>query len=283
MRLQDDAYLASLTKSKPVIATAQREPEKLKLPKQPTLSKDEETLREKWSRLLEMLSKGRLDALKSFLDRESVSIGGIDAPIPGWTGEKLGTILQVAVAHGHEEMTQWLLEDARADPTVHLPSWKTTDEEEGKPDQREIDNEPSGRVGFRTAYDLAKTKGVRDVFRRVAAAHPEWWDWLGAGRVPSVLSQEMEEEREGKKKIKRKGLKDRIKERQIKEDMKEKEPSVVEVTEEMISPIATNAIPRRLGGSSGADSIAGLTPEMRAKVERERRARAAEARLKALR
>ena len=41
--------------------------------------------------------------------------------------------------------------------------------------------------------------------------------------------------------------------------------------------------PQKLGGSSGgADGVIGLTPETRAKVERERRARAAEARLKTL-
>jgi hypothetical protein len=41
--------------------------------------------------------------------------------------------------------------------------------------------------------------------------------------------------------------------------------------------------PRKLGGASGsAEGVAGLTPEMRAKVERERRARAAEARLRTL-
>ena len=41
--------------------------------------------------------------------------------------------------------------------------------------------------------------------------------------------------------------------------------------------------PRRLGGSAGGqDAVAGLSAEMRAKVERERRARATEARLKTL-
>jgi len=282
LRLQDEAYIASLPKQKHATIAVSRELEKPKLLKQLTLSKEEEALREKWVRLLEMVSKGRLDALRSFLDRESVTIGGVDAPIPGWAGEKQTNVLQVAVAHGHEAMTQWLLEDARADPTIPLLSWKTADDDEGEPDK--IDDDLSSRGGRRTAYDLAKTKAIRDIFRRVAAAHPDWWDWFGAGRVPSALSQEMEEERGGKKKIKRKGLKDRIKERQAIENEKEKEPVVVvEVAEEPTSLIA-NATARRLGGLSGAiNGVAGLTPEMSAKVERERRARAAEARQKALR
>jgi len=41
-----------------------------------------------------------------------------------------------------------------------------------------------------------------------------------------------------------------------------------------------NNAPRRLGGST--DAVTGLTPEMRANVERERRARAAEKRLEIL-
>ena len=126
---------------------------------------------------------------------------------------------------------------------------------------------------------------MRDVFRRSAGAHPEWWDWLGAGHVPSVLSQEMEEGREEKKKVRRKGLKDKIKERESREverGGKVEEVAEAPVLEAPKSP-EFNTGPRKLGGSSGsADAVAGLTPEMRAKVERERRARAAEARLKML-
>jgi len=101
-----------------------------------------------------------------------------------------------------------------------------------------------------------------------------------------MLSHEMEEEREEKKKVRRKGLKDKIKERESRE--KEHASQVEEVPEapvlEAPRPSEPNISgPRRLGGSSGsADAVAGLTPEMRAKVERERRARAAEARLKML-
>jgi hypothetical protein len=95
----------------------------------------------------------------------------------------------------------------------------------------------------------------------------------------------MEEEREEKKKARRKGLKDKIKERESRE--KEHASQLEEVVDApVLEPprlSEPNNGPRRLGGSSGsADAVAGLTPEMRAKVERERRARAAEARLKML-
>ena len=223
-----------------------------------------------------MVTKGRLDALKGFLEKESASLGGVDAQIPDWAGEKRASIMQLAVENGHEEMVRWLLE-ARADPTIPVPAPKVGEADEDKSDASDSGYlPPSSR---RTAYDLARSKPMRDIFRRCAATHPTWWDWLGAARVPSALSQEMEEGREEKKKVRRKGLKDRVKEREAKEKDRPKTPPVEVIAE--TKEVPSNAKSHRLGGASGgAEGVAGLTPEMRAKVERERRARAAEARLK---
>ncbi|KAF9526134.1 hypothetical protein CPB83DRAFT_858397 [Crepidotus variabilis] len=280
---QDEAYLASLPKARPILPSASHPMEKEKLPKAPKLSKDEEAIREKWSRLLEMVSKNRVEALKAFLEREGPSLGGPDAPIPEWTNERKGTILQVAVSAGNEEITCWLLEEGNADPTIAVPLSKTQGEGEHVRELSEDDEGPS-KVSRRTAYDLAKTKALRDIFRRVAAAQPDRWDWFGAGHVPSALTQEMEVEQEEKKKVKRKGLRDRVKEREAREKEKEKDrPKTPEIsaTTKVTTSAASNS--NRLGGAAGVtEGISGLTPEMRAKVERERRARAAEARLNTL-
>jgi hypothetical protein len=276
---QDQAYLASLPKPKPMPSVTQRGPEKEKTQKQPPLSKEEEVQREKWSRLLEMVTKNRLDALKSFLIRESAALGGVDAVVPEWASLKQATILQIAVVHGHEEVVQWLLEEARADPTIPLPSHRTADDDgDAEEASASTDLTAASRGARRTAYDLAKTKVIRDVFRRAAAAHPDWWDWLGAAHVPSALNQALEDEKEGKKRERKRGLKDRIKERQAKTDEKVEEPQAMK--EAPVETVVSSSFSRRLGGtSSGADGVSGLTPEMRARVERERRARAAEARL----
>ncbi|CAK5267797.1 unnamed protein product [Mycena citricolor] len=254
LRAQDEAYLASLPKPKPKpkpMATPIVEK-----PKPVKLSQEEEALRERWTRVLEMVSKGRLDSLKSFWDREGASLGGVDTAIPEWSGERVSTLLQLAAQSGQEQVTEWLLETLRADPTIASSS------DDGS---------------RRTAYDLASARSVRDMFRRCAGAHPDWWDWFGIGHVPSALSKEMEEERDEKKKVRRKGLKDKVKERET------KLPKAAVPELQLESPpqlIAETTGPRKLGGASGsAQGIAGLTPEMRAKVERERRARAAEARL----
>lgn len=289
LRAQDEAYLASLPKPKPrPVIVPPPEPEKSKV-KLPQLTREEEVLREKWERLLEMVVKGRLDALKVFWEREGDELGGIDVRMPAWTKERDATLLQIAARAGQAEVARWLLEDMHANPTLDAPAIENGDEDGNVSDASDAPALPAG--SRRTAYDLARTRAVRDVFRRCAAAHPDWWDWLGketGARVQSVLSAEMEEGREERKRARRKNLKDRVKEREAKEkekEMRAPSPVIADVKENRLpsKPAEPASGPRRLGGSTGAaEGIAGLTPEMRAKVERERRARAAEARLKAL-
>ncbi|KII85831.1 hypothetical protein PLICRDRAFT_56310 [Plicaturopsis crispa FD-325 SS-3] len=288
LRAQDEAYVASLPKPKAQPAAPVPSSE-LPKPKQPKLTKEEEAYREKWTRLLEMVSKGRLEPLKSFWEREGGNLGGVDAPIPEWAGERWTSLLQVAAHAGQEATTQWLLDDAHADPTIDVPTGGPNDRQDDDGNQSDASDSPPTRVAGsrRTAYDIARTRAVRDVFRRSAGAYPDRWDWLGAARVPSVLSREMEEERDEKKKVRRKGLKERVKEREAKE--REKEKSKPSLATPQASPPPQSSLrrddkgPRKLGGAVGAtEGVTGLTPEMRAKVERERRARAAEARLKNL-
>ncbi|CCM00373.1 uncharacterized protein FIBRA_02403 [Fibroporia radiculosa] len=287
LREQDEAYLASLPKPrpKPTMVAPKLAPEARKeKPRQ--LSAEEQQLRSDWNRLLEMVTKGRLESLKTFWEREGNNLGNINVQIPEWANERGGTLLQVAARAGQPDVTQWLLEDMHADPTLDVPANGGADED---PHQSDMEGSSLPAGLRRTAYDLARSRAVRDVYRRCAAIHPDWWDWLGiekGARVPSILSADMEDNRDEKKKVRRKGLKDRIKDRET----KEKELPVISPTSttpfnNQESGKRTELVsgPRRLGGSAGAsEGIVGLTPEMRAKVERERRARAAEARLKAL-
>ncbi|KAI0077718.1 hypothetical protein K474DRAFT_1642714 [Panus rudis PR-1116 ss-1] len=292
LRAQDEAYLASLQKNKPKPTEPQPSTSQPKEKETPKLSTEEEALRSKWVRLLDMIHRGKLEPLKTFWEKEGNNLGGVDAPIPEWTGEKGGTLLQVAAYDGQEEITRYLLEELRADPTIDVPVDTVFNEKQEQSEDeaaRPLIGSGAGVGARRTAYDIARTRAVRNVFRRAAAAHPDWWDWLGTekggAKVPSVLTKEMEEGREEKKKVRRKGLKERIKEREEKEKEREKEkestpsppPLVQKKKEENVGG------PRKLGGSSGAsEGVAGLTPEMRAKIERERRARAAETRLASL-
>lgn len=300
LRAQDEAYLASLPKPRPVpvvpvVPVAAPQPKLT--PEELARREAERALRERWTRMLEMLERGRLDAAKLFWAREEGALGGVNARIPDGVepGTAGHTLLMVATRKGQEDVVRWLLEEAHADPTVDVPQRNVNEPDvaedapvEDAADEDDVAAAPVTSGTRRTAYDLARTRAVRNVFRRCAAEHPEWYDWLGldegGARVPSILSREMEEGREEKKKVRRKGLKERVKEREAKE--KERAPSPAE--EVKPEPVVVRQTkeptdgPRKLGGSAGAvEGVVGLTPEMRAKVERERRARAAEARLKA--
>lgn len=284
LRAQDEAFLASLPKPKATpSAVAAAPPEKAKPQR---LTKEEEAYREKWSRLLDMISKGRSEPLKSFWEREGASLGGVDALIPEWTGDRRASLLQVAVQSGQEDVTQWLLYDLHADPTIIVPSSGVHPADKAANESDASDAPLQGAGSRRTAYDLARTRAVRDIFRQCAGDHPDWWDWFGAARVPSTFNKEKEEARDEKKKQRKKGLKEKMREREAREREREGKQSDVDdkQVESKSEPRSQDpTAPRKLGGSSGtADGVLGLTVELRAKVERERRARAAEARLKIL-
>ena len=279
LKAQDEAFLASLPKPKPVPVPVQPK-EKPVQPQPPKLTKEEEALKEKWGRVLEMVSKGRLEPLKPFWEKEHPNLvggggEGVDIRVPTVAGEyQSQTILQVAASSGQEEVVRWLLEEKNADPTVDVPSECSIVDHDGVT--------PSKR---RTAYDLASTKEVRNVFRRCAGSYPDKWDWFGAGRIPSALTADQEEQRDEKKKVRRKGLKDKIKDREARQPATpEPEPEPEVETKKMTGAFQEEKTgPRKLGGAAGDNNaVLGLTPEMRIKLERERRARAAEARMKAL-
>lgn len=279
LQSQDEAYLASLPKprARPRTPTQQPKAPEKKVVK---LSKEEEAYRDKWDRLLDMIKKGRFEPLKAFWEREAETFGGVDAPIPEWTGEKASTLLHAAASAGQVEVTSWLLNDLHADPTI--PSSKKGTREDTTESSSDVESgvaAPSNR----TAYDVASNGDVRDVFRRAAAEHPDKWDWLGAAHVPSALTKEKEEERDSRKKERRKGLKDKIKSRESR--TKERSPLREEIVVPVPSPITkpSKGGPQKLGGATmSSEGVAGLSAEMRMKIERERRARAAEARLKSL-
>lgn len=246
LQAQDEAYIASLQPKKqavkPPVPSAAPTPAS---PAQPRLSPEEEARVDRQKRLVDMVKKGRLDSIRPFVTK--------------YTSEVTPSILAVAASAGQEEILLYLLEYVKLDPTVS--------------------------VDGRKPYDHSSTKGARNVFRRLAHKSPEMWDWKEA-HVPSGLSEEKEKEEDRKKAERRKGLREKIKERERirAESAGDEEEEVTEVvTPAMTSmtPPSGPGGPQKLGGRLGGEgSLAGMTPEMRMKIERERRARAAEARLK---
>ncbi|SPO38275.1 related to VMS1 - component of a Cdc48p-complex involved in protein quality control [Pseudozyma flocculosa] len=328
----------------------------------PKLSEEEKARRAKFERMVDMVRKGRLEALINFLGKSEAEVlrpagwdsgpaatdampddaddaaaaakARVDARLPEWwLLEQIGgdgsrgaadtklvpcTLLQLAAEAGADEVTRYLLVDRRADPSLPVErageirrrnrSQAAATSENGEQGIVVVDTLTSAdgedrTAGHRAAYDLASNKETRNVFRKLMAEHPDWADWggmaAGGARVPSALTAEMEETQANKVKDRRAALREKARERAAKSaaaaspkdspDASEAEQHQQRVAaEEKVKE--SHGTTNRLGGASAAprallqqrDQQAGLTPEMRARIEREKRARAAEERLKKL-
>lgn len=137
----------------------------------------------------------------------------------------------------------------------------------------------------KTAYEVSKDKETRNAFRRCMCDYPDKWSWLEDGRVPSPLTQKQLEEQQ--KKDAKKLAKEQEKKRLI-ELERAKLEAIREQKEQEAKLEKTNAIRAKnnmlpivskLGGDVVSD-MANMTPEARMRLEREKRARAAEERMK---
>ena len=239
----DEEYIQSLQpKRQPPKATPAPTPAPAQ-PAAPRLSPEEEARQARLKRIDEMIRKGKLETLKPLVEK--------------YPSDFDVTQLAAAASTGQEDIVRYLLLDVKVDPTVAVDNGKR-------------------------AYDLSSTKGVRNVFRRVAHDNPDLFDWTAA-KVPSGLSEEAEAAQEKKKTDRRKGLREKMKERAAARGDSEQ----LEMEQELDTkpsvhiPAPTNRTgPQRLGGAAGVAGLAGMSQEMRQQIERERRARAAEARFK---
>ena len=275
----DAEYLASIQPKPAPIAPAPAEP---KAPAAPKLSAEELQLRDRWERVLDMARRGRVDALSSFVARHA------EPTDPDWCGRlpdwlvadaagpnrATPTLLHAASLADQAEIVRWLLFDQHVDPTVVA--------EDG---------------ASRTAYELAPSRPTRNVFRRCMAERPDAVDWTGAARVPSALSEEQEAEQRDKGKDRKARMRDQIRardrERATEDAARETEEARLAAEAEadrqrrIAAAESARGGPRKLGGAGAASSrtvaaaqaAAGLSDAQRAAIERERRARAAEARL----
>ena len=245
----DEAYIASLQPKRQDKAIKPAQAPVEAAPSAPKLLPEEEAKRDRARRIEEMIRKGRLEPLEAFYVRNSDDFSVED--------------LALAASIGEEEIVRFFLLSTIIDPTTPLSNGKR-------------------------AYEVSAHKGVRNVFRRVAHEHQEKYDWEAA-RVPSGLSEEAEAAQQNKKSERRKGLREKMKERQAAQAAKDLENGVVAVPDieekQVVLEVEKESKgPQRLGGArpgaTTGEDLAGLSGDVRAQIERERRARAAEARFK---
>ncbi|GAA5946460.1 hypothetical protein JCM3765_000253 [Sporobolomyces pararoseus] len=299
----DASYLSSIAPP-PSSSTPQPAPSSKPKPVVKKLTKLEELERDRWNRLIEMVQKGKVEAVDNFLDKYGPELesGANEAgkpwgTLPEWTEEfKAGRIslLHVASAADQKEMVRWLLEVKRADPTLQPNTTASDTEKDGKDEEEEGESTSS----IRTPYELARSKATRNEFRFMTMQHPDWWDWTGTGiggaRVPSGLDEVKEREKEAKEEAKRERLREKQREREAAEAEEFRQKDLERQTaeekerrerEERLANLPTKG-PKRLGGGPPQviqqRQMGNLTEEQKMRIQREERARAAEARLKRL-
>ncbi|KAI9104463.1 hypothetical protein DFS34DRAFT_641866 [Phlyctochytrium arcticum] len=196
-------------------------------------------------KLIDLSKRSKVDLLRSLLDSNSTF--DVNALFPESEGTSL---LHVAAAAGSPEVVNFLLTRG-ANPTL------TTEKKSLRP------------------YEVAQDKDTRDAFRRYVHICPDAWDWKEA-RVPGALTPEMEAQQKEKDREKKKKQKEKQKAYKAAKEAAAPTPE----------PVAPSPPPSRKGAAfaklSKTDREAsGMTPEARARLDREKRALAAEARIRA--
>ncbi|KAJ3046033.1 hypothetical protein HDV00_003782 [Rhizophlyctis rosea] len=210
----------------------------------PTSEKPEEPpVDERFLKLVDFAERGKIELLKSHM--ESFAGLDLDQILPEDIG---GSLLHIAAVNGHAEIVGYLL-DSGANPCIR-----------------------AGRKNA-TPYNIARNKDSRDEFRRFMARQPDRWNY-GESGIPGPLTEEMES-------------KQKEKEREKKKKQKEKQKAAAKNRPEEVAPEPEPEVarpgPKRAGLvklSKTEQQAVGMTPERRAMLDREKRALAAEARMK---
>ncbi|KAH9468340.1 hypothetical protein Pst134EA_011964 [Puccinia striiformis f. sp. tritici] len=275
--------------------------EKMKIEEDRKLKEREELKREKteaekleeiednrWERVIEMVRKGKLEPLKEFIKKYDQTnwFGLIPTRLIERTSETTNgciSLLHLASLFDQPEIVEYMLNETSSDPTLTIPKTSSS----------------SLNKAHLTAYELSISKNTRNVFRIAMATYPDKFDWLSKAKVPSPLTLENHQLQINKSKDWNKKIKDKLKERDKIKSENEKlilQNQVDSKKEELSKKQEKKATVikhvNRLGGNGSGGSSStpsrklnhaandtNLSEQQKLRLERERRARAAEARL----
>lgn len=242
---------------KPVEQTAAKSHKPKVAPPKPTAEQEEALLHT--SQLQNLIRRSKAPGVLLYFKKNNLTANFTFYPPDQGTNHHAPTPLHLAASSNAAAVVTALLTKADADPTI---------------------TNADGRV----AYDIAGDGKTHDAFRIARHTLGEnAFDW-SAAHVPSALSPEEAEtkskrdqqEATAAESERRKADLDRI--RQEEEDRK-----VGKIEKKAGAGKALNgSLPEKSWTDKREEEMRGLTPEMRQRLERERRARAAEARMKAL-
>ncbi|KAH9866771.1 hypothetical protein J1614_008464 [Plenodomus biglobosus] len=248
----DEAALAAL--NTPKTETTAHTPAASK-PKPPKPTKEEEAATLHTSQIIPLIKRSKVPALLNYLKTNEIPPTFTFFPINHHTP----TPLHLAASLNSAPIVTALLTKAGADPTIM--------------------NDDA-----RTPFTLAGDRATRDAFRVSRSILGETaWDWEQAG-VPAAMTAAEAEKRDAQDKAdkaaenkaeaeRRKAETERVRKESESEEVRRKEARLGKGK-------ALGALPIKTGADLREEEMRGLTPEARARMERERRARAAEERFK---
>lgn len=248
----DEAALAALNAPKAETTTHTLAASK---PKSPKPTKEEEAATLHTSQIIPLIKRSKVPALLNYLKTNEIPPTFAFFPINHHTP----TPLHLAASLNSAPIVTALLTKAGADPTIM--------------------NDDA-----RTPFTLAGDRATRDAFRVSRSILGETaWDWEQAS-VPAAMTAAEAEKRDAQDKAdkaaenkaeaeRRKAETERVRKESESEEVRRKEARLGKGK-------ALGALPTKTGADLREEEMRGLTPEARARMERERRARAAEERFK---
>jgi len=242
----DEAAMAALNNPEATRTTTTPAPAKPK-PSKPT--KEEEVATLHTSQITPLIKRSKVPALLNYLKTNSVPPTFTFLPVNHHTP----TPLHLAASLNSAPIVLALLTKAGADPTL------MNDE-------------------ARTPFTLAGDRATRDAFRVARSELGESaWDWEQAG-VPAAMTKAEADKREAQEKSEKaaesKAEADRRK-AETERVRKESEAAEAKRTETKLGKGKTLGVPVKTAADLREEEMRGLTPEARARLERERRALAA--------
>lgn len=239
-------------------ATAAKAP-KQSSPATPKRSEEEETALLHTTQIQALIRRSKLPALLSYLNNNNLPSDFLFQPQDSQQNFHAPTPLHLASSQNSAPLVSGLLIRGGANPTLSNSDSKT-------------------------AFDLAGDRSTRDAFRVARSDLGESkWDWEAA-HIPAALSRAEAEQREARER-KEEAKKEEERRKAEAARLAEQGPKVVDGP---LGKAAGRGRALALGQvqktaqEKREEEARGMTPEMRTRLERERRARAAEARMRAM-
>ncbi|KAI8047052.1 uncharacterized protein B0P05DRAFT_592861 [Gilbertella persicaria] len=240
---------------------AKRQLEKSTMINKKTIAPQKPTIDPHLEKLLSLVRQNKTTVTLNYLEKHmNLPVSGLLPTELADVGEDLyhhPTLLHMVASMGNAaDLVKALLIGYDADPTIVSGAGKT-------------------------AYEVSKDKETRNAFRRCINDYPDKWAWLEEARVPSPLTEKQEQDQIAKEK--KKQAKEQEKKRLIEleraklEAEKEAKESQAQLEKTQKARAKKHMLPLV---PDNMVNTANMTPEARMRLEREKRARAAEERMK---